>query len=253
MKHRFTLIELLIVIAIIAILAAMLLPALNKARERARSTNCLSNLKQMQTGAQLYCDDYQGIIIGSALVNIGSLKPRVNTAGLLRGVAKPNTEADLTSWADLRARLGITPYVSVVTTFCPNFSFGASDLVQHGNKSYGVMFTRDEIFGSVIAFATPNSPVTYPYNAGFHVNIKRLKKPAATPFFGDAFNAGEEPSINWNPHSTAEPNQIKLSHNGQAPMSFFDGHVESLSLNALWEHPLGVKAAYNQHNVLVMK
>ena len=54
----FTLIELLVVIAIIAILAAMLLPALKKARESARRTNCLSNLKTLNTYAAYYQNDY---------------------------------------------------------------------------------------------------------------------------------------------------------------------------------------------------
>ncbi|MEN6549344.1 MAG: DUF1559 domain-containing protein [Armatimonadia bacterium] len=58
MKRGFTLIELLVVIAIIAILAAILFPVFAKAREKARQSSCLSNVKQMMLGVLSYAQDY---------------------------------------------------------------------------------------------------------------------------------------------------------------------------------------------------
>lgn len=62
-KRHFTLIKLLVVIAIIVILAAMLLPALNKARDRAKATKCINNLKQNGFGFSLYADDNKGYVV----------------------------------------------------------------------------------------------------------------------------------------------------------------------------------------------
>ena len=64
MRKHFTLIELLVVIAIIAILAAILLPALQAARERGMSASCVSQLKQCGTAAAAYSDDHKGFFPG---------------------------------------------------------------------------------------------------------------------------------------------------------------------------------------------
>ena len=60
-KSGFTLIELLVVIAIIAILAAILFPVFARAREKARETSCLSNVRQIMLGMQMYVQDHNGM------------------------------------------------------------------------------------------------------------------------------------------------------------------------------------------------
>ena len=97
MKKHFTLIELLVVVAIIAILAAILLPALGQAREKAKTTTCVSNLKQHGLGAQLYLSDFdfypcmnRGYIAGTFLEFAGwkgSIAPYI-------GAVKPTTTAE---------------------------------------------------------------------------------------------------------------------------------------------------------------
>jgi len=74
-EKGFTLIELLVVIAIIAILAAILFPVFARARESARRTNCLSNLKQLALGSMMYAQDYDeklpvGATQGNPLLNV---------------------------------------------------------------------------------------------------------------------------------------------------------------------------------------
>lgn len=105
-RRAFTLIELLVVIAIIAILAAILFPVFAKAREKARQTACLSNLKQIGTSIMMYVQDYDETypVNGTDLSNRGAygrqcnswrtlIFPYVKNTDVFKCTSNPDNEA----------------------------------------------------------------------------------------------------------------------------------------------------------------
>ncbi len=132
MKKQFTLIELLVVIAIIAILAAMLLPALAKAREKARQTSCTSNLKQLGLGTLMYTNDYDDMIPG---VNDQRINGAYTTSTAIIPEA-PKLMCGGTTWYHCWATV-IWPYVNNEKLYlCPtNLSYRDSYYCNYGEPT----------------------------------------------------------------------------------------------------------------------
>jgi prepilin-type N-terminal cleavage/methylation domain-containing protein/prepilin-type processing-associated H-X9-DG protein len=145
-KHGFTLIELLVVIAIIAILAAILFPVFARARENARRTSCLSNLKQIALGMMQYTQDND------------ERHPKAFTA-LPAGTIPPDGEVFFANWASWHQV--IFPYVkSHDLFFCPN---------------------TPSFKGATIATDPRTNPTSRLLNANYSYNQRIGSTAAATP------------------------------------------------------------------------
>ena len=202
MKKSFTLIELLLVIAIIAILAGMLLPALNHARERARSTNCQSNHKQISLALIFYADENDGQYPSAYDKNYGSNRKEWNKR--------------------LYTDKYVTPKKSLI---CPANSYSAAKT------------SLDDVYYSGIGLRTvyENSPgVFWSSNSKYIINQKSITNPSEYVVLGDTrINSSSPNGFYILTNNTNKTQTLALRHQKNLNVAFLDGHAKTIDKNGV--------------------